>query len=173
LVRLMVFPGYDVNADHVAEELRADIEARDVRRLVIDSSTELERAIFTEERKPNFLAALVNYVRAHRVTAVMMMDVPKIVGPELDLTSSPLAVFAENLILLRHVELRGEIRRILAVLKMRFSRHDTRIAEYTIVADHGIRLVGTAPTVEGLLTGLARSSDAETPKSARQPRRAP
>jgi circadian clock protein KaiC len=173
LVRLLMFPGYDVNADQVAEELRADVEARGVRRLVVDSSTELERAIFTEERKPNFLAALVNYVRAQRVTAVMMMDVPKIVGPELDLTSSPLAVFAENLLLLRHVELRGEIRMILAVLKMRFSRHDTRITEYTIADDRGIRLVGTAPTVEGLLTGLARSWDGKAPRTVRRPRRAP
>ena len=163
LVRLMLFPGYDVNADQVAEELRLDVEARGVRRLVIDSSTELERAIFAEERKPNFLAALVNYVRANRVTGMMMMDVPKIVGPELDLTGSPLAVFAENLVLLRQVEYRGEMRRVLAVLKMRFSRHDMRIAEYTIEPGHGVRIVGTAPSAEGLLTGLVRAVDAAGP----------
>jgi circadian clock protein KaiC len=156
LVRLMVYPGYDVNADQVAEELRADVEARGVRRLVIDSSTELERAIFTEERKPNFLAALVNYVRAHGLTGVMMMDVPKIVGPELDLTGFPLAVFAENLILLRQVEYRGEMRRILAVLKMRFSRHDTRIREYRVEPDRGIQIDETAPAAEGLLSGMVR-----------------
>jgi circadian clock protein KaiC len=157
LVRLMLFPGYDVNADLVAEELRNDVEARGVRRLVVDSSTELERAIFTEERKPNFLAALVNYVRAHRVTGLMAMDVPRIVGPELDLTGSPLAVFAENLLLLRQVEYRGEMRRVLAVLKMRFSRHDPRIVEYAIEPERGVRITGTGLAAEGLLTGMIRS----------------
>ena len=163
LVRLMLFPGYDVNADQVAEELRLDVQARGVRRLVIDSSTELERTIFSEERKPNFLAALVNFVRAHRVTGMMMMDVPKIVGPELDLTGSSLAVFAENLVLLRQVEYLGEMRRVLAVLKMRFSHHDARIAEYAIEPGAGIRIVGTAPAAEGLLTGLVRAIDAARP----------
>jgi hypothetical protein len=38
------------------------------------------------------LAALVTCLRANRVTGVLTMDVPKIVGPELDLTGSPLAV---------------------------------------------------------------------------------
>ena len=170
LVRLMVFPGYDVNADQVAEELLADVEARGVRRLVVDSSTELERAIFVDERKPDFLAALVNYVRGHAVTGVMMMDVPKIIGSELDLTGTPLAVFAENLVLLRQVEYRGEMRRVLAVLKMRFSRHDSRIVEYTIEDDHGIRLIGDGLSAEGLLTGLARSIEADAARARRRSR---
>ena len=156
LVRLMLFPGYDVNADQVAEDLRDDVEARGVRRLVIDSATELERAIFVEERKPNFLAALVNYMRARQVTGYLALDVPKIVGPELDLSGSPLAVFAENLLLLRQVEYRGAMHRVLTILKMRFSEHEHTITEYTMRPGSGIEVLGAAPAGEGFLTGVAR-----------------
>jgi circadian clock protein KaiC len=155
-VRLLIYPGYDIDADRVAEDLCADVEARQVRRLVVDSAIELERAIFTDERKPNFLAALVDYVRGRGMTGYLALDVPKIIGPELDLTGSPLAVFAENLILLRQTELRGAMHRILTVLKMRFSDYDPTIVQYAIRAGAGIEVIGPAPAAEGLLTGVAR-----------------
>lgn len=154
LVRLLVFPGYDLNADRIGEELRIDVAVRGVKRLAIDSFSELERAIYTEDRKPNFLAALVHFVRGQGVTAYLAMDVPKIVGVELDLAGTPLAVFAENLLLLRQTELLGEMRRILAILKMRFSAHDSTVMEYALEPDRGVRLLGPAPLAVGLLTGL-------------------
>ena len=81
--------------------------------------------------------------------------------------STRLAVFAENLILLRHVEYRGEMRRILAVLKMRFSRHDTRITEYAIEDDRGIVIAGEAPAAEGLLSGMVRVLGDQLPGGGR------
>jgi circadian clock protein KaiC len=157
LVRLMVYPGYDADADRIGEELRADVEGRGVRRLVIDSATELEHAIYTEERKVGFLAALVDYVRGRGMTGYLSLDVPTIIGPELHLTGSPLSAFAENLILLRQTELDGAMHRIFTVLKMRFSEYDPTITEYTIRAGRGVEVIGPAPPAEGLLTGVARS----------------
>jgi circadian clock protein KaiC len=156
LLRLLVLPGYDVETDQLAQLLVDDVERRGVRRLVIDSATELERAIGDEGRKPDFLAALVAYLRARDVTTYLALDIPTIVGPSLDLAGTPLSVVAENLLLLRSVEYRGRLHRVLSVLKMRFSDHERAIQEYDIAAGQGIRPLGPAPSAEGFLTGVAR-----------------
>jgi len=95
------------------------------------------------------------------------------VGQELDLAGMPVSVLAENLLLLRSVEYRGELHRVISVLKMRFSDHERTIQEYTITAGHGIRLLGPAPLGEGLLTGLARPLSERTGRRTTGERRRP
>jgi circadian clock protein KaiC len=155
-LRLLVLPGYDLEADYIATLLREDVEGRGVRRLVVDSTKELERAVDSAERVPDFIAALVSYLRGQDVTTYLTLDIPRIVGTDLDFAGTPLSVMAENLILLRQVEYRGALHRVCSVLKMRFSNHDRALYEYTTVAGEGIRILGPAPLGEGLLTGIAR-----------------
>ncbi|KYF72479.1 RAD55 family ATPase [Sorangium cellulosum] len=64
-------------------------------------------------------------------------------------------MLAENVILLRHVELQGVLRRILSILKMRETAHDHSIRQYEIGGE-GIRGLAPQETAEGLLTGIAR-----------------
>ena len=154
-VRLLVLPAYDLEADRVAELLRADVERRGVRRLVVDSAAELERGVAAEARRPEFLAALVGYLRGRNVTSYLTLDVPTIVGPELEFAGTPLSVVAENLLLLRYAEYRGALHRLFSVLKMRFSDYDRTIREYTITPGAGLQLLGAAPPAAGLLTGIA------------------
>jgi circadian clock protein KaiC len=155
LVRLLVLPGYDLEGDYIAHLLSEDVERRGVRRLVVDSAAELERSFGTEERQPGFLSALVGYLRSRRVTSYLTLDIPTIAGPSLELARTPLSVLAENLLLLRIVEYRGALHRVVSALKMRFSDHDRTINEYTITTETGLRLSGPAPRGAGLLTGVA------------------
>ena len=60
----------------------------------------------------------------------------------------------ENLLLLRYVELRGRIHRILSVLKMRDSTYENDLREFEIT-DEGIRVLAPLRSVKGLLTGQA------------------
>lgn len=155
-LRLLVLPAYDLEADAIAEKIQEDIERRGVRRLVIDSAAELERGVHSLARVPDFLAALVSYLRDRNVTTYLTIDLPTIVSPSLEFTGAPLSVLAENLLLLRQVEYRNQLHRVFSVLKMRFSAYDPGIHEYTIVAGEGLRIQGLAPLGEGLLTGVAR-----------------
>jgi circadian clock protein KaiC len=155
-VRLSVLPGYDMEADCIMGLLTEDVERRGTRRLVVDSAAELERAIGDNERKPGFLAAMISYLRERQVTSYLTLDIPTIAGPSLEFADTPLSVVAENLLLLRNVEYRGELHRVFSVLKMRFSDHERAIYEYTITGGQGIRITGPAPLGEGLLTGVAR-----------------
>jgi circadian clock protein KaiC len=154
-LRLLVLPGYDLEADYIAALLSADIEQRGVRRLVIDSAVELERGLADRVRLPDFLSALVRYLRGRDVTTYLTLDIPTIVGQELSFAATPLSVLAENLVILRHVEYRGQLRRVFSLFKMRFSDYDPTIREFTIVPDHGIQ-IQAALAATGLLTGIAQ-----------------
>src|SRR6267154_1682797 len=99
-----------------------------------------------------FLAALSVRLRRAGVTTVFTKEVPKVAGTELDFSDTPIAILGENLILLRYVELRGRIHRILSVLKMRDSGYESDLREFEIT-DRGIRVLGPLRSVHGLLTG--------------------
>jgi circadian clock protein KaiC len=155
-MQLLTVPPHDLDADQVAWLIREGVETRGVRRLVIDSATELEHGLTAPDRAPMFMASLVAYLRSRNVTTYMTVDVPTIVGPELSFAGTPLVVLAENLLLLRYTEYQGELHRLFSVLKMRFSNFDRALRLYTIDDGRGIQIAGLAPRAEGLLTGLAR-----------------
>jgi len=154
--RFLILPAHDLEADYIAGLLYEDIEHRGVRRLVVDSAAELERAIGASDRKAGFLSALVTYLRSRQVTTYLTLDIPTIAGPMLEFAETPLSLIAENLVLLRNVEYRGQLHLVLGVLKMRFSDHERGIYEYAISAGRGMNILGPAPLGEGLLTGVAR-----------------
>lgn len=165
-LELLTIPPHDLDADLVAWRIRERIAARHVQRLVIDSATELQGGLPSPERAAMFLASFAAYLRSEGVTTYMTVDVPTIVGPELSFAGNPLLVFAENLLLLRYAELAGELHRVFAVLKMRFSDFDRTLRVYTIEDDLGIKIAGPAPLAEGLLTGLARPLASESHDSS-------
>ena len=155
-IELLIVPPHDLDSDRVAWLIRERIEARSVRRLMIDSATELEGGLTAHERAPMFFSALADYLRSRSVTSYLTVDVPTIVGQELSFAGRPMVALAENLLLLRHAEYHGELHRLFSVLKMRFSAFDHGLSEYTIEDNRGITLGGRAPRAEGLLTGIAR-----------------
>ncbi|HZU75765.1 MAG TPA: ATPase domain-containing protein [Dehalococcoidia bacterium] len=127
-VRVRTPIGLDGN--QLAAEIRGAVEARRIRRLVIDTGRELERSV-APERAESYLTALMAYLRGAGVTALVAKDTGTAVGEELDFAGSPDAALAENVILLRRLE-GGSARRIVQVLKMRFSNFDA--------APHELRL---------------------------------
>jgi circadian clock protein KaiC len=171
-IQLLTMPPHDLDSDRAAWLIREHVEARGVRRVMIDSATELEGGLTAPERAPMFLAALAAYFRSRDITSYFTVDVPTIVGQELSFAGRPMVALAENLLLLRHAEFQGELHRLFSVLKMRFSDFDPSVAEYTIEEGRGIRIVGRAPRAEGLLTGLARPlpAAARASRPARPPR---
>jgi circadian clock protein KaiC len=148
-------PAYEMEADPLTHRILEQIDRRGVKRLVIDSATELQRAI-DAPRRAEFLAALVDALRARNVTSLITFDVPTVVGSELVFADSALAVLAENLLLLRQAEFQGSLHRTFSVLKLRFGTTDQRFHSYEIRAPDGIVVAGPAPPALGWLTGLAR-----------------
>jgi circadian clock protein KaiC len=68
------------------------------------------------------------------------------------------AAYVENIILLRYVELRSQLYRLISVMKMRESQYDSGIREFSIT-DQGILVADTFASAEAILTGHARLRD--------------
>lgn len=145
----------DFAIDEVLWQTWAALENGDVKRLAVDGAGEIERAIADKQRRHDVFSALVELVHARGVTALVTREMSQVVGPELDFADSPLEVLAENLILLRYVEFRGELSRILSVLEMRDAAHDRSIRQYEIER-HGFRVLAPLESAEGLLGGIAQ-----------------
>jgi hypothetical protein len=66
-----------------------------------------------------------------------------------------LANVVETVIMLRYVELRSQLYRLLSIMKMRESAYDTSIREFQIT-DRGLRVAESFASAEAILTGHAR-----------------
>lgn len=143
---LVRWPPVELQADVVANHLLALLDQLGAQRLVVDSIAELERAAKESAdpaRVENFLAALVESLRRRHLTTLFIREVSQDMELKLDLAEEPVAILAENILLLRQIEQQGQLRRALSVAKMRFSAYDgTVLQEFRITVPDGITVVG-------------------------------
>lgn len=145
----------DLDLDQLTWEICQEIDRFGPTRLAMDSVSEIENLLTDDRSASSYMAALAGYTRGRGTTALIVREIAKVIGPELDFSDSPLSVLADNLILMRWVEFRSELYRIISVLKMRDSAYDASIRQYTIT-DQGIHVMRQIESAEGLLTGVAR-----------------
>lgn len=133
----------ELNPDIVADRLVATLDSVGARRLVIDSVVELEHAIregSDPRRIDSYMASLVEALRQRNITAMFIREHDTTIATRLSLTPGAVAVLAENVLLLQHIEEGDALHRVLSVVKMRYSAHDARLHTFTIQAPAGIQL---------------------------------
>ncbi len=162
----------ELNPDIVADRLLDTLDRVGARRLVVDSVAELEHAVRysgTRDRSADYTAALIEALRARDITTLFIKEHPRVLATDLNLSTGPLSVMAENVLLLEQVEYRDTLHRVLSVLKMRFSAHDHVVREFTITSPDGIRVL--TPFESGdVLAGIARLFGGERLRSPRRGR---
>lgn len=142
-------------SDDLIERILRRVREQGIRRLVVDGIGELEESIVDRSRVRSLLSALIIQLRDLGTTSLFIKEVPKIAGPDLDFSDTPISVTAENLLFFRHIELRGKLHRILSILKMRESSYDPYVREFAVTS-RGITVLDPLDSAEGLLTGVAR-----------------
>jgi circadian clock protein KaiC len=147
----------EVDPDQVATELLAALDRTGARRVVIDSIAELERAVEESSgaaRVSNYLAALLAALRTRGVTLLAIKETSKVVTTQLDFSADALTILAENVLLSQQLAYRGQLHRVLSVLKMRFSSHDYSLREFLIDPPEGIRVLTPGESGREVLVGL-------------------
>jgi circadian clock protein KaiC len=153
----------DLDPDIIADGLLAALDTTGARRLVVDSITELERAISSSadpRRLDDYLAALLTALRARGVTALFVKESRTLVSSHLESTADAPSILAENVLLLQQVTYHDRLVRVLSVPKMRFSAHDVALREFRIAAPAGLRVLTLAESGGEALTGIARQQGA-------------
>jgi circadian clock protein KaiC len=127
-------------------------------RLFIDGFNALYDGAAYPERLTACLTALLNELRARGVTTLMSAELHPIIGPDVDVPVAGVSPMVENTILLRYVELRAHLFRLITVLKVRGSWHEIAMREFRINAT-GIDVAPTFDSAEAILSGSARLQD--------------
>jgi circadian clock protein KaiC len=130
--------------------LKAVIEEFKPARVAVDSLSALERS-GTSKAFREFVIALTSYIKHLEITGLFTSTTATLIGGE-SITEAHISTLTDTIILLRYVEMFGDMKRGMTVLKMRGSLHDTGIREFRIDAD-GMHLGRAFHHVTGILAG--------------------
>jgi circadian clock protein KaiC len=156
-IRVLSRPPVEVLLDEWSMELLEALDRHQPRRLLIEGLNDLEQLALFPGRMYAYLAALTTALRARNVTTLLSAELGYVVGeaPQVPLRAGSADI--ENVILLRYVELRSRLRRLVSIVKSRGIGYDTDIREFTI-GDYGVRVGEPFTGVDAVLTGVARTS---------------
>lgn len=124
----------DLSVDETLAAILADVERLGATRVVIDSLSGFEVALaptFREDFRDS-LYRFVGALTATGVTVVMTAETPA--SPAPSVTLERVSFVTDDIIVQRYVEIAGELRPVLAVVKMRGSRHSRDYRAYEITA---------------------------------------
>lgn len=154
MVRVLWNPPLERSVDDWAWQVLAAIDEQKPSRIYIDALTDVQRIMTSPERAAMFLAALVNEVRSRGATTLISAEIDEYASERLAIPVPAASAVMDNCILLRHVEIRGELRRLIAVPKVRQAVADPSIRE-VVITDRGMIIAHPILATSGLLTGRA------------------
>jgi len=154
--------------DILAAQLIDVIAAQSIQRVFIDGVQGLRTLTAYPERLHRFLTALSNELRIRQVTAIYTIEIRDLLSPTVVVPIEGLSGLADNMILLRQVELRSQLYRLLSILKVRASDYDTAIREFQIT-NQGIVVAATFESADAILTGIARTIGTRSVRARRKP----
>lgn len=135
--------------DHLVR-LKEAVDEFDPNRIAVDSLSALER-VATQRGFREFVLALTSFIKDRQIAGLFTATTPSLMGGS-SVTEAHISTITDSIILLRYVELHGDMRRGLTLLKMRGSYHDKCIREYAIDSQ-GLQLGRPFRGVTGILSG--------------------
>lgn len=135
--------------DHLIEMRRAIMEFKP-NRVAVDSLSALER-ISTVKGFREFVIGLTSFIKQQEVAGLYTSTTPTLLGGT-SITEAHISTITDSIILLRYVEIYGQMRRGVTVLKMRGSMHDKEIREFTIDRE-GMHIGHSFRNISGILSG--------------------
>lgn len=139
-------------------------------RVVLDSLSGVERAS-SPQGFHEFLLGLAASVKRNEITTLLTTTTPWLLGGN-SATGVEASTLLDSILLLRYLEVYGELHRGISVLKMRGSNHTKKIREFTIT-DRGMQVGGTFHATTGILAGQPLIGDGWTPEGTVGSTRAP
>jgi circadian clock protein KaiC len=129
--------------------------------IVIDSMNGLMDSVPDEQFMTLHLRELLTYLNQHGAATITVLTQHGLMG---DATRSPLDVtyLADNVVLLRYFEARGQIRQSISVFKKRSGTHERTIREFALSAT-GLTVGAPLEDFQGVLTGVPTYSGAAGP----------
>jgi circadian clock protein KaiC len=135
--------------DHLLA-MRKIMEAYRPNRVAIDSLSALER-VSTVKGFREFVIGLTSFIKHQEIAGLFTSTTPTLMGGT-SVTEAHISTITDSIILLRYVEMYGEMQRGITVLKMRGSMHDKDIHEFSIDSS-GMHIGKPFRNIAGILAG--------------------
>jgi circadian clock protein KaiC len=144
----------DLSIDETLLEIQNAVKRLGAKRAVIDSLSGLELALAPTFRE-DFRESLYRMIGALTGLGVTVMATVEQADSYTDLRFSPqgIAFLTDAIIIQRYVEIDGQLKRALAVVKVRSSQHSKDLMEYEISLDGGVVVGRVLEGYAGILTG--------------------
>ena len=148
----------DLSIDETLHALTELIERTGATRVVIDSISGFELALAPSFRE-DFRESLYRMIAVLTGMGAAVLMISELEDRYTDLRFSPYgaAFLTDAIIVQRYVELEGQLKRVMAVVKIRNSDHSHELRPYE-VTDAGIVIGPPTPAMVALLTGHPRPS---------------
>ncbi len=164
----------DLSIDEMLYEIIEAIHRLKARRVVIDSLSGFELALAPTFRE-DFRESLYRMVTVLTGMGITMMMTAEVEDSYTDLRFSPhgTAFLTDAIIMQRYIAFKGQLQRIMAVVKVRGSAHSKDLRAFEIT-EEGIAMGETLGSYEGLLTGspelIPRAPSKKADQKPRRPR---
>ena len=130
--------------------IQAAIRDFNPQRVALDSLSALEH-VGSPKAFREFVIGLTSFIKHQEITGLFTSTTASLMGGD-SITETHISTLTDSIILLRYVEMFGQMKRGLTVLKMRGSAHDKAIREFTIDKG-GMRMGRPFRNVTGILAG--------------------
>lgn len=144
----------DLSVDETMREIINEVQRTGAKRLVIDSLAGFELALAPGFRE-DFRESLYRMIGALIRTGVTIVSTVELIESftALSLSHYAISFLSDDIIRLRYVEISGQLRKILMVVKMRGGNHSKDIREYDITSE-GLQIGERLTGYRGLITGV-------------------
>jgi circadian clock protein KaiC len=158
-LRMIYLRPLDLSVDETLDEIRTAVEELGATRVVIDSLSGFEMALAPAFRE-DFRESLYRLIGALTGIGVTMYSTVEVVeGGEgsagLQLTGYQVSFLTDDILSQRYVEIEGELKKALVVVKMRGSAHSREFRTYEITAT-GVQLRESLRGYDSIITGMPK-----------------
>jgi len=136
----------DLSLDETMQEILDAVRRTGAKRLVIDSMVGLEMALapgFRDDFRES-LYRMIGALTGAGVTIVSTVEVED-TFTALPFSQYVISFLTDDIIRLRYVEIHGQLRKVIVVIKMRGSNHSKDIREY-VLTDKGVKILSPRQT---------------------------
>jgi len=155
LLEILYLRPLDLSVDQITQEILDAVARVGAKRLVIDSLVGFEMALapgFRDDFRESLYRMIVAVTGAG-VTVVTTVEVEDRFT-EINLSHYTVSFLTDDIIRMRYVEIDGQLRKVVVVIKMRGGNHSKDIREY-IVTEKGVMVIRPRSTeYHGLITGI-------------------
>ncbi|MDY6802699.1 MAG: ATPase domain-containing protein [Cyanobacteriota bacterium] len=150
------FEPLDKTPDEFAHLLREEVEQRNTKLVMLDSISGYHLC-FPQEYTVEHMHRLCRYLKNMGVAVIVINEVQAISG-KFQITDMKISYLADNVLFLRYLEVKGELRKAVGVLKKRLSDFEKTLRPMNLTSD-GIKVGEPMLNLRGILKGHPEFQD--------------